>query len=250
MMKANNLFFNYCHQNQAVYIKPLVLVLFFLLGLGLLLNSASVHAFVMDMEGFAPVGGDTSELSYDPPNYGVSQQGDFTITVDHGHYYSATHSLHTWATSDISGTASDWFLHDDDLPLLIQHVAGNPFSIESFEAGEWQGPFAGDPTGESTTGNSINVTGYYAGGGTIATTFVSDNIASDGFGPNVDFELFSFGVGWTNLIAVEFQTSALTTEQFGYDNITVYAAAVPAPPAVWLFISAVGGLIGVSAKRK
>jgi hypothetical protein len=212
--------------------------------------SGVANAAVIDMEGFAPLGGDTSELSYDPPNYGVSTQGSFTLTVDHGHYYSATHSLHTWATSDISGTASDWFLHDSELPLLIEHVSGNPFSVTSFEAGEWMGPFAGNPAQVSTTGNPINVTGVLAGGGTITTTFISDATPSDGFGPNVDFEVFTFGAGWTNLIALEFQTSADSSAQFGYDNIVVNAASVvPVPAAVWLFGSGLLGLIGF-ARRK
>ena len=208
------------------------------------------NAAVLDMEGFAPAGGDTSEISFAPPNFGLSTQGSFTLFVDHGHYYSATHSLHTWATSDISGTASDWFLHDSGLPLHIEHVAGNPFSVTSFEAGEWTGPFAGNPAQVSSTGNSIDVTGFLSGGGTIATTFVSDATPSDGFGPNVDFEVFTFGSGWTDLIALEFQTSTDQDAQFGYDNIVVNSVSVvPVPSAVWFFGSGLIGLIGV-AKRK
>lgn len=207
--------------------------------------AAPAGAFTIDMEGFAPPGDSTSELDYDPPNYGVSTQGSFTITVAHGHYYSATHA-NTWATSDIDGTASDWFLHDSELPLLIQEVGGNPFSVTSFDAGEWQGPFAGNPTQVSTTGNPIEVTGYLFGGGTITTTFVSDATPSDGFGPNVDFERFFFGPGWTNLIALEFLVDSTdASRQFGYDNIVVNA--VPEPSSVVLVAL---GLAGLGARRR
>jgi len=208
--------------------------------------AAPADAFVMDMEGFAPPGGETNELDYDPPNFGVSQQGQFTLTVAHGHYYSATNP-NTWATSDVGGTASDWFLHDSDLPLHIEEVSGNAFSIVSFDAGEWFGPWAGNPTHVSTTGNPIEVTGFLSGGGTITTTFVSDDVASDGFGPNVDFQTFFFGPEWTNLIAVEFLVPPPDDDvrQFGYDNIVVNV--VPEPSTAVL----VGlGLAGLAARRR
>ena len=224
---------------------------FFTLTLAILaagLAVSRVDAFVLDMEGFAPPGDSTSELDYDPPNYGVSTQGSFSLTVAHGHYYSATHS-NTWATSDIGGTASDWFLHDSDLPLRIEELGGNPFSVTSFQAGEWRGPFAGNPTQVSTTGNPIEVTGFLDGGGTITTTFVSDNIPSDGFGSNVDFEMFFFGPGWTNLIALEFLVVPPNDDdrQFGYDNIVI--DVVPEPST---FIMAVLGLLslGFFARRR
>jgi hypothetical protein len=83
------------------------------------LAAARANAFIMDMEGFAPPGGNTDEI------VATSIQGSFSITVDHGHYWSAKNP-YTWAQSDIGGTASDWFLHDYDTPLRIEEVGGNP----------------------------------------------------------------------------------------------------------------------------
>lgn len=121
----------------------------------------------------------------------------------------------------------------------------SPFSVTSFEAGEWFGP--GTPFhGISTTGNPIAVTGFLYGGGTITTTFTSDAIASDGPGPNVDFETFSFGPGWTSLVALEFLVPSPDDDnrQFGYDNIVI--TVVPEPSTALLLAF---GLVGIAVRR-
>lgn len=206
------------------------------------LVAAPGHAFIIDMEGFAPPGGNTDEIT---ATGGTSIQGSFELSVEHAHYWSATHP-YTWAQSDIGGTASDWFMHDFYTPFHIEEVGGNPFSVTSFQAGEWFGP--GTPFhGVSTTGNPIEVTGFLSGGGTIATTFVSDSIPSDGPGPNVDFETFLFGPGWTDLIALEFLVPLPDDDnrQFGYDNIVV--DVVPEPSTALLVAI---GLIGIAVRRQ
>ncbi|HKK51036.1 MAG TPA: hypothetical protein VKA74_05590 [Myxococcota bacterium] len=77
--------------------------------------TGTASAVVLDMEGLAPPGGETNELVTNPPGFGVSTQGDFTLTVEHGHYWSSSNS-YLPAQSDLGGTASDWFLHDHDGP--------------------------------------------------------------------------------------------------------------------------------------
>ena len=210
------------------------------------LVAAPAKAFVLDMEGHAPTGGNTDELAIGPGS-GISTQGMFQLTVDHGHYWSGTHP-NAFALSDIGGTATDWFLHDSPLPLHIAELGGSPFSVTSFQAGEWFG--ASPPsytTGVSTTGNPIDVTGFLFGGGTITTTFISDAIPSDGPGPNVDFETFLFGPGWDNLIALEFLVIPPNDDdrQFGYDNIVINV--VPEPSTALLVA---GGLVGIAFRRR
>jgi len=207
--------------------------------------AAPATAFTIDMEGHAPPGGNTNELAIGP-GLGISTQGSFQITVEHGHYWSATHP-NAFAQSDIGGTATDWFLHDSPLPLHIEELGGNPFSVTSFQAGEWLGALPPTyTTGVSTTGNPIDVVGFLFGGGTITTTFVSDAISSDGPGPHVDFETFFFGPGWDDLIALEFSVDPPddANRQFGYDNIVV--DVVPEPSTALLVAL---GLAGIAFPR-
>lgn len=49
---------------------------------------------------------------------------------------------------------------------------------------------------------TVQFIGYYAGGGTITTSFTTDGII-DGTGPLADFQTFTFGSGWTGLTRVE-----------------------------------------------
>jgi hypothetical protein len=98
---------------------------------------------------------------------------------------------------------------------------------------------AGTPFGSSRAG-SVVFTGHQVGGGTLTQMLSLNN-------PYAHYVL-----GWSNLVSVEVSENS----NFGYvayDNISVNAApgvnTVPVPAAVWLFGSALIGLVG-SGKRK
>jgi hypothetical protein len=90
---------------------------------------------------------------------------------------------------------------------------------------------------QSETG-SVVFTGHQSDGG-ILTQLLSFNKA---------YTHFVFG--WTNLLSVEVSANS----DFGYvayDNINVTSAdAVPVPTAVWLFGSALTGLVGLGRRKK
>ena len=75
-------------------------------------------------------------------------------------------------------------------------------------------------------------------------TFTTDLVPSDGPGPNVDFETFYFGPGWTNLVAIEFLVIPPDedTRQMGYDNIVLNVEPVPEPSSVLLALIGVASL--------
>ena len=107
----------------------------------------------------------------------------------------------------------------------------NPFSIHSIDLSELNGSFVA----------SVAFTGLYNGGGSIQQTFTLDGVS---FGA----ETFAFTGLWSNLDQVSWSQAAPFHQ---FDNIVLNApSAVPVPAAVWLFGTALIGLVGFSKRRE
>lgn len=168
-------------------------------------------AFVIDMEGIAPAGGLTTE------NSATRAFGDFSLTVNHGHYVdSAEPGILSGGRPD---NGSDWLLHDDSTVLTVARTNGAAFSIQAFDATE----YAANLVGLASLNHDINVVGSLFGGGSINATFTTDAVHA--------FETFAFDSTWANLVSVTFQNASRI---MAYDNIVVNAP-VPAPAAASLF---------------
>lgn len=163
----------------------------------------------------------------------------FNVFLPHGHYQGVGFLQPTPRPS----SGSDWLLHDHfsgtfGQPWVLTQVGGAPFSIQSFQASEWDNSF--------TRGNVVTVTGALNGGGTISTTFTTDAT----FG----FQTFTFGPGWNNLLSVSFVDLNPDTGfgKIGYDNVVVNAdpVVVPEPTSLSLFVLGSLGLATVWARRR
>ncbi|MDP6436331.1 MAG: hypothetical protein QF790_02390 [Gammaproteobacteria bacterium] len=100
----------------------------------------------------------------------------------------------------------------------ISNNDGLSFSLESFDV------IAG-----IIGSGSLEITGTYAGGGSITQNYV----VSGG-----SWESIVMGSGWTNLASLEYTFYIPDGFYGGLDNVTV--TAVPIPAAVWLFGSGLG----------
>jgi hypothetical protein len=122
---------------------------------------------------------------------------------------------------------ADAFCHGDVPPLFtMSRVNDNPFNLFSVD-------FAANSAGQ------LQVTGYYAGGGSISTAIFTDGTS---------WQTQAFGAGWSNLDRVEFLTPLIAGGgTAALDNIAV--SAVPVPAAAWLFGSALAGLGWLRCKQ-
>ena len=102
--------------------------------------------------------------------------------------------------------------------LTIEDVSGDNFRLNAFSFDT-----------ALDYGNSISITGYYDGGGSI-TENLTVNFAE---------QYFEFGNAWDNLTHVVIDGNDLSIGN-GIDNIIVNG--VPVPAAIWLFGSALAGL--------
>ncbi len=112
--------------------------------------------------------------------------------------------------------------------IVLARTGGSGFNLVSIDLAEVN-------TGSAT----VAFTGYYQGGGSIMESVTLDgNFSSDS-----GFETFTF-TGFNNLSRVEWNNP----EPFHqFDNIMV--ETVPVPAAVWLFVSGLLGLLGLSRRR-
>ena len=180
---------------------------------------------IIDMEGIAPVGGQTLE------NSTIRTFGAFQLALPHGHYVDSASTDHP------PSNGSDWLLFDSvngthDEPFVIRKFAGMAFSATSFDATTWDG-------GATT----ITAVGTLSGGGSVTQSFTTDAIQAA-------FETFFFNPNFTDLVSLSFVDSHPDRDygQAAFDNIVLDRplpkVPVPAPLALWSL-----GLFGIGYQR-
>ena len=170
---------------------------------------AQAAAGVMGFEGFAPTGGEAFDVS-------PYSEAGFTLT------FADTGSAILSATSGAGGNSNgtDIFVWDNANPsgarVVIEESGGNPFALLSLDSSQ---AFTLDPDP-----GSLEVTAFFAGGGSTTQTF--------GITLNV-WQTFS-PTGFANLSRVEIHAPGT---DLALDNIQLVAgsASVPEPSALAVF---------------
>lgn len=194
----------------------------------LALASTSSLAALVDFEDLAVAPGGNS-IAGDRVSTGFS----FDSSADHTHL----------SNNAFEGNSGSTFLVMDDFnganTLTVARVGGGAFSLISVDLGEW------NPAGGLAS--QITLTGQVLGGGSVQTILALDGVVSVGGSNN--FETFSLGSAWSNLVSVTFDATAGTGSHYwAIDNLlTGDGNAVPEPTTLAL----VGlGMLGLAARRK
>ena len=115
-------------------------------------------------------------------------------------------------------------------PVTMSRIGGGAFTLLAFDGStllldDVAASLAGLPNA-----NSVEVVGHQSGGGIVSASFALDNI-KDGDGGLPDFQTFSFGNEWTDLISVDWSGAAGPRAGLvAFDNIVaVVEVAEPAP---------------------
>ena len=182
----------------------------------LALASFNANAVVIEFENIAPAGWYTNYNGNGP-----SEDG-FDFVLDHGHLISGTFSSSSYNNHN-ANNGTDWLMHDS-YGVLSVTSSGGPFSIQSLDYQSFGG-----------SSGFTNVTGFFAGGGSIMTQI--------NFTPYWD--TFTFDANWTNLSSIQFQGAGFY--QHAYDNFVMNETAVPAPGALALLGL---GLVSLGLRRR
>jgi hypothetical protein len=164
-----------------------------------------------------------------PPCLGCPSQvssyaeGGILFTGNFGHHNTA-----------LPGSAGNGSAGSARLPFMgrmtIQQSDGGPFSLHVVELGEYSTSFAGVP-------KRITFTGTRADATVVQQIFTIDGIIGNGTN---DFESFAFS-GFRDLLRVD-----VSGEMIAMDNLSINA--VPVPPAAWLFLSGLLGLVAATRR--
>ena len=176
----------------------------------LLASAANAATVVLDFEEFTPMTYPSTYPSLQSQGFDLSTEAGFGVHPDGDGGYN-----------------SQWLAYCGNCTTTLQSQTGAAFSLESVDLFL---PAVSVPA-------DFQITGYYAGGGTIAVDLTLDqNVLS-----------YEFDPAWSNLDQVVFGTASGSLFFHGVDNITV--SAVPVPAAAWLFGSALAGLGWIRRKQ-
>lgn len=118
--------------------------------------------------------------------------------------------------------------------MRIQLSDGGSFSMETVELAEFSQSYEGIM-------QTITFTGIRSDSTVVTQDFTIDGII-DGKGNLADYELFVFSAEFSNLMYVDVGSTMASI-----DNITL--SPVPAPAALWLFVSGIISLAGLARLR-
>gem|GEM_PF-2421331 len=122
--------------------------------------------------------------------------------------------------------------------VIFARTDSSLFSLSSLD-------LAGFPTSSEGT---IQVIGTFADSSTISTTFTLDGVV-DGSDGRIDFETFSLGADWINLVSARIVNTDPNANQglFSVDNINI----IPVPePETYAMLLAGLGLLGFMARGR
>ncbi len=130
--------------------------------------------------------------------------------------------------------------------MTITPVSGVPFSIQAVNLAEKFGP--------TKSAQSVLITGFFFGGGSISMTVVLDEIATLPNAPATPlFQLVPFGAAWVNLTSVVFDGNGspdtANGDYWAVDNIVVNAP-VPEPSSIGAFCLGLLGLTSLARRRR
>lgn len=205
---------------------------------GVLASAGAAQAVIIDFEGVAAPGTQTTETN------STNTFNGFDVFVAHGHYQDSAFN-----PGNRPANGTDWLLHDhfpgggSNQPVVITQNGGGVFSMLSIDASEWENAFVRPQT--------LTLTGHFDGGGQIVLDLLTDDV----FG----FQTFDLsGLGFTNLVQFDIFDSNATTGScsgfsecgsLGYDNVVVSPGVVPEPGTVALLATGLG-LLGLVRRRR
>jgi hypothetical protein len=172
---------------------------------------------------------DTAANSFQPDPF---TSGELTFTPISGSIY--TFSGNPGSDNGTNALIAGWghYAGDDFGGNFSFNKTDNSiFSLDSLDAGTtW---FSDEDGGIG----SVVFTGYQLDGGILTQTLY------------LNYQYANYAFGWANLISVDVSSNS----NYGfvaYDNINIDGTSVPVPAAVWLFGSALAGLVGIGKRKQ
>lgn len=170
---------------------------------------------------------------------GVAPAGDFSVinpyTESGFSFEGIGGTAHLVISDSFTDTAIDngtdyGYFTASSRTLEITDLSGNPFSLQSFDAGNTLG----------RSGGLLTVTGIFNGGGSVVDTFTTASEV---------FTTFNLPATFTNLDSVTIQAQ---NDSVAYDNVALNeaSASVPFEFSPTLGILAVGSIFSISRLRK
>lgn len=198
----------------------------------LLLASHASHAVVVDFDDGTP---DLGIIET-----GLTFQG-FTFESEHYHLNNAD-SGEAWNGTAFLGEEGGERGH----PITMRHAGGETFDLLGFDAGEFLIGFGLET--DFPNSSFVDVRGTFLDNTQFIQRFTLDGIIDGRWGLD-DFQTFTVGSQFTNLVSVEFLGIALDGRNGGLaiDNIVVTPTSVP-EPGTFLLLSA--GLLGAGLSRR